>query len=96
MSTRFVLVASILTVVAGASAWWFVPAAVADDHAVLRAVTLAAPTVVGDKYEYVGDSKCKMCHIKEHKSWRKTRMGTAFTTLKPGEKADMKKAHARP
>lgn len=82
-----------LTVVAGASAWWFVPAAVADDHAALRAVALAAPTVVGDKYEYVGDSKCKLCHIKQHKSRLETRMGKAFDTLKPGEKADVKKAH---
>jgi hypothetical protein len=50
-------------------------------------------SVAEDKYEYVGDSKCKKCHIKEHKSWSKTAKGKAFETLKPGEKADAKKAH---
>lgn len=92
MSKRFVWGASIVAVVAGMSAWWIAPSAVADERAVLQAIAVAAPAVAEDKYEYVGDSKCKMCHIKEHKSWRKTGMGTAFNTLKPGEKADAKKA----
>ncbi|MCH9035640.1 MAG: cytochrome c family protein, partial [Planctomycetes bacterium] len=46
----------------------------------------AAPT-----YEYIGSSKCKMCHSKEHKSWKKTKMANAFDTLKPGHAAEQKK-----
>jgi len=93
MSTRFVLGVSILTVVVGAFVWSMAPTAVADDLAAVRAVALPAATVADDKYEYVGDSKCKMCHVQQHKSWRKTRMGNAFDTLKPGAAADAKKAH---
>jgi hypothetical protein len=44
------------------------------------------PQASGDapKYEYVGNKKCKSCHLDLHKSWSKTPMGMAFETLKPG------------
>lgn len=44
-------------------------------------------------YSYVGSSKCKMCHIKEHKTWKKTKMAKALETLRPGQAVDVKKAH---
>lgn len=44
-----------------------------------------------EDFEYVGSKKCKMCHIKEHKSWAKTKMGQALDTLKPGSVAEVKK-----
>ncbi len=44
----------------------------------------------GPVYEYVGSKKCKMCHLVQHKSWAKTRMGNAFQTLKPGKGAEAK------
>jgi len=41
--------------------------------------------------EYVGVKKCKMCHIKQYKSWKKTKMAKSFENLKPGVKAELKK-----
>lgn len=41
--------------------------------------------------KYVGARKCKMCHKKQYKSWKKTSMANAFELLKPGVEADDKK-----
>ncbi len=41
---------------------------------------------------YVGTKKCKMCHIKQFKSWKETRMSQAFELLKPGVRAENKKS----
>lgn len=41
--------------------------------------------------EYVGAKKCKACHIKQYKSWKKTTMAQSFENLKPGVKAEAKK-----
>ncbi len=59
------------------------------------ALTVAATTAaMGDSpHAYVGSSKCKKCHMKQNKSWKKTKMGNALETLRPGVKADAKKAH---
>jgi hypothetical protein len=40
---------------------------------------------------YVGADSCKACHFKQFSSWKKTKMATAFTTLKSGEAAEQKK-----
>jgi len=39
-------------------------------------------------HAYVGSKKCKMCHIKEYKSWEATTMAKAFDVLKPGERGE--------
>ncbi len=39
---------------------------------------------------YVGVKKCRMCHMKEYKSWAKTKMANAFELLKSGVAADAK------
>lgn len=44
------------------------------------------------EHAYVGNKKCKMCHIKEWNSWSATRMAQAFELLRPGVRADQKKA----
>jgi hypothetical protein len=44
------------------------------------------------EHKYVGNKKCKMCHLKEWKSWNETKMAQAFEQLKPGERAEAKKA----
>jgi len=41
--------------------------------------------------EYVGVKKCKMCHMKQYKAWKKTSMAKSFENLKPGVKAELKK-----
>jgi hypothetical protein len=50
----------------------------------------AQQTVSESDYKYVGTKKCKSCHLDVHKSWEKTRMGTAFETLKPGQAKEAK------
>jgi hypothetical protein len=44
-----------------------------------------------DGAEYVSDKKCKMCHMKQYKSWQKTGMANSFESLKPGVKSEEKK-----
>jgi hypothetical protein len=58
---------------------WPSPAAVAAD-----------PAGKGPAYSYVGTKKCKSCHTDLYKSWAKTKMGTAFETLKPGQAREVK------
>jgi hypothetical protein len=53
-------------------------------------VAVKAMPMVGDEFQYVGSSKCKKCHIKQHKTWKKTKMGNALNTLKPGEANEVK------
>ena len=43
-------------------------------------------------HAYVGSKKCKVCHLKEYKSWETTTMANAFEILKPGERAEEKQA----
>jgi len=54
-------------------------------------VFLAGVSLGGDD-AYVGSKKCKMCHMKEWKSWSQTKMANALETLKPGVRAEEKKA----
>ncbi len=41
--------------------------------------------------KYVGAKKCKACHMKQYKAWKKTSMATSFEKLKAGVDADAKK-----
>jgi len=63
-----------------------------------RACLLALACALGcssaalaEDHAYVGSNKCKMCHLKEHKSWAESKMGQAFEILKPGARAEAKK-----
>ena len=44
-------------------------------------------------YSYVGTNKCKMCHLAEHRSWKKTKMAQTLETLKPGNAVEVKKKY---
>ncbi len=37
--------------------------------------------------KYIGVKKCKACHMKQYKAWKKTKMFKSFDNLKPGVKA---------
>lgn len=66
-------------------------ATVANDGLVAASgVTLAALADEEPSYSYVGNKKCKICHIKLYKSWEKTRMAQAFEILKPGNNKEQK------
>jgi len=54
-------------------------------------VAVIAGVATTDAAEYIGAKKCKMCHIKQYKSWAKTAMADSFENLKPGVKAEAKK-----
>jgi Cytochrome c554 and c-prime len=45
-----------------------------------------------DGPKYVGSGVCRKCHGDQHKDWKKTKMAKAFDLLKPGERAEEKKA----
>jgi hypothetical protein len=44
-----------------------------------------------DAADYVGAKKCKACHMKQYKAWKKTTMATSFENLKAGVKVEEKK-----
>ncbi|MDQ7053398.1 MAG: cytochrome c family protein [candidate division KSB1 bacterium] len=48
----------------------------------------AKPT---NEFAFVGTQKCKKCHLKQYKSWKKTKMASTFDVLKPGVRAEAKK-----
>ncbi len=58
------------------------------------AVSTATPLsgTAGTGHAYVGNKKCKMCHLKEWTSWSTTKMARALDLLKPGARAEQKKA----
>jgi hypothetical protein len=56
------------------------------------AALVAVPALAGDEpsYSYVGNKKCKKCHLKQYKSWEETRMAKAFEILRPGNNKEAK------
>lgn len=40
---------------------------------------------------YAGNSKCRVCHLPQYKSWQQTKMARAYELLKPGKAAVEKK-----
>ncbi len=45
-----------------------------------------------DAADYIGAKKCKACHLKQFKAWKKTTMADSFENLKTGVKVAEKKA----
>lgn len=44
-----------------------------------------------DTARYVGSQRCKACHLREYRSWQKTRMAKSFDLLRPGAAAESKR-----
>ncbi|MCB1034668.1 MAG: cytochrome c family protein, partial [Acidobacteria bacterium] len=53
---------------------------------------LAVPRTGAEEHAFLGSKNCRKCHLKEYKSWEETSMAKTFEVLKPGERADEKKA----
>ncbi len=51
---------------------------------------LLVPVAKSGDSAYLGHKKCKMCHMKQYKSWAKTVHAKALDTLKEGNKLDGK------
>ena len=92
MKAQFAVLTAVVSAGAGLVTWQLTPASTAlAGDGILQAASATAVVVLAEDYEYVGSSKCKKCHIKAHRSWKKTKMGQAFETLKPGKAAEVKK-----
>ena len=52
----------------------------------------ASGTGGGDGPTFVGNKTCKKCHVKQYKSWEKTKMAGTLGVLKPQELSDKKAA----
>jgi hypothetical protein len=87
-----ILALSIPFAAIGFGFWCAVSAASANDAIVTTATAIALPALADEEpsYSYVGNKKCKKCHLKQHKSWEKTRMAKAFEILKPGNNKEAK------
>jgi RecJ-like exonuclease len=48
-------------------------------------VIVSVLIVFSQGHKYIGDTKCKMCHIKQYKSWAETKHAKAWDALKPEE-----------
>lgn len=60
----------------------------------LPAVATVAVTVPAlQDAEFVGSTKCKKCHLSQHKSWESKKHAKAMETLKPGNAAEAKAKH---
>lgn len=57
----------------------------------LGSLIQAVTPVEAAEYSYVGNKKCKMCHLKEWQSWSETKMGKSYELLKKGVEAESKK-----
>ena len=90
----------VLAISFAAIGFWFrhaASAAVANDALATAAAAAAALPALADgepSYSYVGNQKCKKCHIKQHRSWEKTRMAKALEILKPGNNKEQKEKFA--
>lgn len=45
---------------------------------------LTAASVGKQPYEYLGTKRCRMCHVQQYWSWKKSPKGQSFDALKPG------------
>ena len=54
--------------------------------AILFVAASFAATDANAEAKYIGAKKCKACHMKQFKSWKKTTMAGSFENLKPGVK----------
>jgi len=55
-----------------------------------HAAALVAVRADENERSYVGSKKCKKCHVKQYKSWEKTKMGDALASLTPGVDKEIK------
>jgi hypothetical protein len=57
----------------------------------LGGMMLAAAFAYAATPTYVGSKRCKACHLREYRSWEKTRMARTFDLLRPGTAVEAKR-----
>ena len=92
MKPRMTLVLGTLSLVAAYALWvgTQIPAASADMGQMLSATSNVSAALLAADAEFVGVSKCKKCHLAEHKSWEKGPHAKALESLKPGNATEAK------
>ncbi len=95
MKTQWGLLTSIACAGIGLTVWGVgtTSSAMADSNVLTAAGIVASTPIAADEAAFVGSKKCKKCHMAHTKSWKKTTMGTALDTLKPGKNAEAKTKH---
>ena len=95
MKARPAIGLAVLTIASGLTVWrgGLVSSARAGGDGISAVVAVVGLPATADDYEYVGSSKCKKCHVKQHRSWKKSKMAKALDTLKPGKAVEAKKKH---
>jgi hypothetical protein len=91
MKTRLAFLLAGTPAVIGLAFWQFglVESASASPEATVAAVS-ATVLPTADDAEYVGAKKCKMCHLKQHKSWGESKKASAMESLEPGKDTEIK------
>lgn len=93
MKTRLTVVLAVGLFGAGLTYWQVgvVAPAVAGEESTVTAAATLIPALTGDQeHNYVGNKKCKKCHMKEYKSWKETKKAKTFELLKPGQASEAK------
>ncbi len=97
MKSKAAIPAALILAATGWLTWQgsIVSSAVAGDETARTTAALGIISAhgVSDGAKYVGSNKCKMCHMKQTKSWKKTKKFHAIDALKPGNADDVKTKH---
>lgn len=95
MKARFAVVVTLACLGSSLAGWhvtWVLPA-VAGETALLTAASTTIGVLGDDGWAYVGSNKCKTCHRKQYKSWKKGKKFNTLALLLPGNAIEIKKKH---
>ncbi len=94
MKTRLAMTIVPLSIGVALVSWLggLTPSAAADPGILTLSAGLTFPAL-GDSPAFVGSRKCKKCHLKQYKSWKKGKKFSALETLKPGQASEAKGKH---
>ncbi len=93
MKTRLTVVLAVALFGVGLTYWQvgLIAPAVAGEEATVTAAATLIPALNGDpEHNFVGNKKCKKCHMKQYKSWKETKKANTFELLKPGQASEAK------
>lgn len=91
MKKRLAFLIAIAPLAIGLAFWQIglvAPASASPETTVAAVSATILPAA--DEAAYVGAKKCKMCHLKTHKSWEASKKAHAMETLQPGKAAEAK------
>lgn len=96
MKTRWAVGGSLGCAAVGLTVWLLAdPSAAVGGSATGVAIVTTVPLLepAGGEATYIGSSKCKKCHLAEHKSWSGNKHGKALETLVPDAAPEVKTKH---